>query len=283
MKTGLERRGTSERLERLHILLGNADVAFSHGAEGAEKEALEAFRDALDLDTIRALLRPAPAPLPGEAEASLKYVKDALHFEADRTLSEDTFLAAVQTRMMRFAKHFRVLLRHITDLTRRLAEAEECLTIAHMDGYHKGQKAGQSEHNNSVQMGKYILDAKTEKRLREAAEGRVRELEVELAGLKDENEHHEKEREAGWQLAGDAARGLRVECDGDLGHEAEQIRAERDALWVALRLILKCPGATCPGSGGLCPEHAPEPGCILTRDVAACWVAAARSGKRARS
>ena len=30
-------------------------------------------------------------------------------------------------------------------LRSRLAEAEECLTIAHMDGYHKGQKAGQSE------------------------------------------------------------------------------------------------------------------------------------------
>lgn len=42
------------------------------------------------------------------------------------------------------------------------------------------------------------------------------------------------ESQSGWHLAEDAARGLRVECDGDLGHEAEQIRKQRDA---ALKFI----------------------------------------------
>ena len=82
------------------------------------------------------------------------------------------------------------LLRYLSDLTRRLADAEECLTIAHMDGYHKGQKAGQSEHNNSVRMGQYILEVQTEKRLRESAEARVRELENSGA-LNDEMLRHE--------------------------------------------------------------------------------------------
>ena len=36
------------------------------------------------------------------------------------------------------------VMRQFSDLTRRLAEVEECLTIAHMDGYHKGQKADEA-------------------------------------------------------------------------------------------------------------------------------------------
>lgn len=68
---------------------------------------------------------PKPAPLPGEVGEAIKYLKNHLAFEADRTLSEDTFLAAVQTRMMRFAKHFRTILAALSDLQAQLAEAQD--------------------------------------------------------------------------------------------------------------------------------------------------------------
>ena len=51
---------------------------------------------------------------------------------------------------------------------------------------------------------------------------------------KDRALRAEAEKESGWHLAGDAASGLRVLCDGDLGHEAQQIREERDSLRKAL-------------------------------------------------
>lgn len=38
------------------------------------------------------------------------------------------------------------------------------------------------------------------------------------------------EAKSGWHLARDAANGLRVELDGDLGHEAAQLRQELDRL-----------------------------------------------------
>lgn len=87
----------------------------------------------------------------------------------------------------------------VRELEQQLADANECLTIAHMDGYHKGQKAGQSEHNNSVRMGQYILEAKTEKRMREAAEARVAEQDAKLADavtMGDANGEHGAIREA---------------------------------------------------------------------------------------
>jgi len=89
----------------------------------------------------------------------------------------------------------------LEDLTRRVADAER-----------RGDTWKVQANKNCQDMG--LIS----KRLEDAL-ARVRELEAE-----------EEERKAGWQLAGDAARGLRVECDGDLGHEAEQIRAERDDL-----------------------------------------------------
>jgi len=47
------------------------------------------------------------------------------------------------------------------------------------------------------------------------------------------------ESESGWHLARDAARGLGVECDSDLGHEAEQMNKECDRFRAALGKIYK--------------------------------------------
>lgn len=56
-----------------------------------------------------------------------------------------------------------------------------------------------------------------------AIEKEVEDLEAELDAIKAENI-------ANLGLANDAARGLGVECDGDLGFEAGKIREERDML-----------------------------------------------------
>tara|TARA_B100000683_G_scaffold232496_1_gene234570 strand:- start:863 stop:1219 length:357 start_codon:yes stop_codon:yes gene_type:complete len=45
------------------------------------------------------------------------------------------------------------------------------------------------------------------------------------------------ESESGWHLARDAARGLGVECDIDLGHKAEQMNKECERLRAALGKI----------------------------------------------
>lgn len=121
---------------------------------------------------------PAPAPMPELSDRAT--LRERLDGFADPVDAAITIIVAHESAL--------------EGLTRRLDEAEERLVIAHMDGYHKGQKAGQSEHNNSVRMGQYILEAEMEKRLREAAEARVRELEAEAKQLGREKQAAEAQR-----------------------------------------------------------------------------------------
>jgi len=134
----------------------------------------------------------------------------ALHNEGGPLASTPMKIPAGAYRALVDAK------RLLSDLTRRLAEAEECLTIAHMDGYHKGLKAGQSEHNNSVRMGQYILEAKTEKRLREDAEARVRELDATIDAIAEAHAHDDQALTAAYLNGAHAGK--------------KQAEAERDAL-----------------------------------------------------
>lgn len=70
---------------------------------------------------------------------------------------------------------------------------------------------------------------------------------------------------------------------------AERAEAERDALRgrvealeAGMRLKLQYPQAGCPGIVSMCPEENPEPGCVLVRDLAECWVNAALRGVEAK-
>jgi len=66
------------------------------------------------------------------------------------------------------------------------------------------------------------------------------------------------EAEGGWHLAEDAARGLGVECDGDLGHEAEQIRKDRDTLRESVEWFLQAFDMPHPASTTLNSKSLPE-------------------------
>ena len=68
----------------------------------------------------------------------------------------------------------------------------------------------------------------------------------------------------------------------DMGDKIERADArvkELEGWEKAIRLSQKHFGKPCPGEVGLCPEHKPEPGCILTRDIANCWLQSALRGE----
>ena len=79
-----------------------------------------------------------------------------------------------------------------------------------------------------------------------------------IASLKVENTAIRSERDSGWHLADDAARGLGVECDGDLGHEAEQIRKERDSMRESVEWFLQAFDMPHPTSTTLNSKSMPE-------------------------
>lgn len=130
----------------------------------------------------------APAPLPGAVTESIAYLKNHLAFEADRKVSEDQFLGAVQMRMMRFAKHFRVLLSSHSDLTRRLAEAEAEL--------HRLREADVAlDVVGKLHLSTLKLVDKATARA-EAAEYRVRELDRLLNAMESSDGELRQERDA---------------------------------------------------------------------------------------
>lgn len=69
------------------------------------------------------------------------------------------------------------------------------------------------------------------------------------------------EAPSGWHLAGDAARGLKVELDGDLGHEADQIRTRHDEMVAAIKEVAAV--SMCGECGELCVIfYENEPACL---------------------
>lgn len=218
--------------------------------------------------------QPAPAPLPtcfgkpiAAMDESAEYCEDCPHFEGCKSaraksaapLPEEMAwelreLSAyvAQNPGMPLAHIYDRITSHITSQARRLAEVEaerdeahECLTIAHMDGYHKGQKAGQSEHNNGVRMGQHILESESQKRLRESAEADVQRLSAEKNHWIKESMKHESQRDANIQ-----------------GREAAEARVRELETWARTWGCYSCAHAgKCPVSdqgvqavlnGGLC-------------------------------
>jgi len=57
----------------------------------------------------------------------------------------------------------------VKELEESLADNSELLTIAHMDGYHKGQKSC-TDHTTSVKIGEQIIEKEVQKRRADKAE-----------------------------------------------------------------------------------------------------------------
>ncbi|GAB6125052.1 hypothetical protein [Humidesulfovibrio idahonensis] len=127
-------------------------------------------------------------------------------------------------------------------------------------------EAGPCDHDANICVCGILRIADALEEVYSAQARRVAELEAERdeaertnETLRDLLDDAEEERKAGWQLAGDAARGLNVMCDGDLGHEAEQIRAARKNAEAELQRIMEWARGRC----SCCSNHTVDCRCCV--------------------